>query len=66
MKKLKKGDRVRHEYLGDGTFLQMIQFMAFVKFDKTPHKRFNMGENPLVVFIDKLTKIKSPPNSNLT
>lgn len=55
MKKIQKGARVNHEYLGDGTVVKKVSFMTLVKWDKTPHERYNMGENPSVIFTDELS-----------
>ena len=54
---MKKGDRVKHEYLGEGTFIKEISFLSLVKWDENPPERFNMGENPCAMFTKDLVKI---------
>lgn len=54
---MEKGDRVKHYYLGKGTFIKTISFMSLVKWDKTPDFRYNFGQNPTIVFTDKLKLI---------
>ena len=46
----KVGDRVRHEYLGTGTVVDVPikSVLAMVQYDVTSHVRYNMGENPTV------------------
>ena len=56
--KIKKGQRVKHSYLGKGTFIKKISFMSLVKWDKTPDVRYNMGENPSVIFTDQLVPLR--------
>lgn len=58
---IKKGDRVKHSYLGKGVFISKIEFLSLVKWDKTPDKRYNMGENPCAVFTKNLI-----PNPQIT
>jgi len=65
MGKIQKGQRVNHEYLGNGTFLKHLStffsdkfIMSLVEFDKTPNIKYNSGENPCAVFTRKLTKIR--------
>ena len=67
MKKFSIGQRVFAEYLGAGTVVERIKInplcIAYmVRFDKTPDVRYNMGENPTMVFpsslraLDKINK----------
>ena len=53
---MKKGDRIKHKYLGKGTFIRMSK-IVLVKWDKTPEVRYNMGENPCTVSIKELRKL---------
>ena len=55
--KFKKGDRVKHEYLGEGTFIKEISFMSLVKWDNVPAIKYNMGTNPCVIFTEQLIKL---------
>lgn len=55
---MKQGDRVNHEYLGQGTFIKEIASLSLVKWDKTPPERYNMGENPCVVFTKELQTLE--------
>lgn len=55
---MKKGDKVIHKYLGKGEVIKNISFMTLVKWDKTPDKRYNMGENPCAIFTEELTHAK--------
>jgi len=48
------GNRVEHKYLGKGTAIKTISFMTLVQWDKTPDKRYNMGENPCAIFTKEL------------
>ena len=51
-------DRVFHEYLGAGSVVDPVDsFLISVLFDIAPHRRYNMGKNPELVFQDSLTKI---------
>lgn len=62
MKKFTKGQRVIDSYLGAGTVVIPIKsllssklYVAYmVQFDKTPDARYNMGENPTMVFPSSL------------
>ena len=56
---MKIGDRVTHEYLGDGEIVNDLngRGVFMVKCDKTPNIRYNMGENPTLVFKSNLTII---------
>jgi len=62
MKKFSPGQRVVAEYLGAGTVIERIKIsrlnplcMAYmVRFDETPDVRYNMGENPTMVFPSSL------------
>jgi len=70
MKKFSLGQRVVDEYLGAGTVIERIKIARgnplciayMVRFDKTPDVRYNMGENPTMVFpsslraLDKINK----------
>ena len=67
MKKFSIGQRVVAEYLGTGTVIEQIKIARgniayMVRFDKTPDVRYNMGENPTMVFpsslraLDKINK----------
>ncbi len=55
---MKLGDKVVDDYLGDGEIVNdlthIIKGAYMVKFDKTPSMRYNMGQNPTLVFADKL------------
>jgi len=58
---MKAGDRVKHKYLGKGTFIKRIPAcfgLVLVKWDKTPSARYNMGEKLCSIFPDELTNIK--------
>lgn len=62
MKKFTQGQRVIDSYLGAGTVVELIKpFLSsklcvayMVQFDKTPDVRYNMGENPVMVFPSSL------------
>jgi hypothetical protein len=62
MSKFKKDDRVLDDYLGAGSVVRPIKsgldsrmIIAYiVLFDKTPDVRYNMGENPCMVFTGSL------------
>lgn len=62
MKKFSIGQRVVAEYLGAGTVIERIKIARgnplciayMVRFDKTPDARYNMGENPTMVFPSSL------------
>jgi len=58
---MKTGDRVRHDFLGDGEITDTnscLDCFMMVKFDKTPPKEYNMCENPTIVFKTELTEVK--------
>ena len=65
MKKFDIGDRVEHEYLGNGEIIKVIKSMLnsrenaayIVMFDEQPAMAYNMGENPCLVFPSSLNKI---------
>ena len=58
MQKFTYGQRVIDDYLGAGTVVKQINSSMdnnytvayMVRFDKTPDVRYNMGENPTMVF----------------
>ena len=56
--RLSVGHRVNHEYLGIGRVVQVeglpLDSLCLVSFDTTLPIRYNMGENPTVVFIKDL------------
>ena len=54
------GDRVRSEYLGDGTITDMteVDFLIIVLFDNTPSIKYNMGENPTAELVSALERIE--------
>ena len=56
---MKIGDKVTHEYLGDGEIVDDLKLLSttayMVKFDKIPPIRYNMGENPTLAFESNLT-----------
>ena len=54
---MKKGDKVKHNYLGTGTFIKKISFMSLIKWDKTPDMRYNFGENPSTIFTEELERL---------
>lgn len=58
---IKPGDRVRHEYHGDGTVIAVrvtpLNF-ASVLLDKRPDVAYNMGQNPTVLWPHELTVIE--------
>jgi len=62
MLKFKKSDRVVDDYLGAGTVEKVIEsslqkglVVAYiVLFDKTPDVRYNMAQNPTMVFPSSL------------
>ena len=62
MKKLNKGDRVIHEYLGAGTFIRYSMIvlrsnngcLSVVKWDNNPPIIYNRGHNPSCVFTSEL------------
>jgi len=70
MKKFSLGQRVIAEYLGAGTVVEVMKLARgnplciayMVRFDETPDVRYNMGENPTMVFpgslraFDKINK----------
>ena len=65
MTKFKLKDRVTDEtehkfaFLGEGTIVAMVTKTAcLVLFDKTPHFRYNMGENPTLMFLNDLRHVK--------
>ena len=58
MREIKFGDKVKHKYLGTGTFIKKISLMSLVKWDKTPDIRYNMGQNPTPVFTSELKAIR--------
>ncbi len=55
---MKIGDKVIDDYLGDGEIVNdlthIIKGAFMVKFDKTPPIRYNMGQNPTMVFNNSL------------
>ena len=54
---MKKGTKVKPKYLGKGIFIKhpkKLEFFSIVKWDKTPNKRYNLGENPCLIFTDTL------------
>ena len=53
------GDRVRSEYLGDGTVVDETEadFLIIVRFDKTPSIQYNMGGNPTAELVSQLERI---------
>tara|TARA_R110002020_G_scaffold453970_2_gene669212 strand:+ start:10549 stop:10740 length:192 start_codon:yes stop_codon:yes gene_type:complete len=52
MEKLRVNQRVKDEFLGEGTILKIVNgtdkkvFAYIVEFDKTPPKDYNGGVNP--------------------
>lgn len=60
---LKIGDRVKEVFLGEGEVTDYVKpkylGLVFVKFDKTPPVRYNMGVNPAAVFTKDLKKVSS-------
>lgn len=60
MNKYKPGDRVNHPYLGLGEYVKDVGYcgLSNVLFDETPNVRYNIGENPTVVFTNDLTEEK--------
>ena len=64
MLKFKKRDRVVAEHLGAGTVDEVVEsslqkglVVAYiVLFDKTPDVRYNMGQNPTMVFPSSLKR----------
>lgn len=55
---MKPGDRVIDKFWGAGVIIRLdcgIKGLHLVKFDIDPPVRYNMGENPCVVFEDDLT-----------
>jgi hypothetical protein len=62
MTTMPKGQRVIDEHLGAGTVVRPIKSSLdsqlcvayMVRFDKTPDVRYNMGENPTMVFPSSL------------
>tara|TARA_R110000851_G_C12813264_1_gene538719 strand:+ start:386 stop:580 length:195 start_codon:yes stop_codon:yes gene_type:complete len=61
MNKFKKDDRVLDDYLGAGSVLGswpiktgVVDIAYMVLFDKTPDVRYNIGENPCMVFTGSL------------
>ena len=52
MEKLRVNQRVKDEFLGEGTILKTVNgtdkkvFAYIVEFDKTPPKEYNGGVNP--------------------
>lgn len=60
MKRLKKGERVVHPYLGEGEFIKYVGvYLSLVRGDKKPSVRYNMGENPTCVINSELKR--EPP-----
>jgi hypothetical protein len=63
--KFKEGDRVMHNYLGAGTVEQVVEssyvmnymFAYIVRFDETPSVRYNMAQNPTLVFASNLREV---------
>ena len=53
-----EGTRVRHEFLGLGTVskypIQEHRGLISVRWDNEPPIRYNMAENPCVVFLSEL------------
>lgn len=54
--------RVTHEYLGDGVVTEIIRsglnrncIACMVLFDTDPPTRYNLGQNPCMVFLSSLT-----------
>jgi len=47
-RKLRRGDRVRHDYLGEGTVVgpSSVSFLTIVWWDKPPAWQYNMETNP--------------------
>ena len=52
---LKPGDRIRHKYLGDGTFLDRAAGLVGAKWDETPEWEYNCGRNPCYVLPEDIT-----------
>ena len=62
MKKFSPDQRVVDEYLGAGTVIERIKINPFciaymVRFDETPDVRYNMGQNPTMVFPGSLSAL---------
>ena len=57
MTRFKKGDRVRSDFLGDGTVASDTRFltMVCVLWDTRPPVKYNMGANPSYEFPKNLT-----------
>lgn len=57
-----QGKRINHPYLGDGTIQEKKYFAGItgykVLFDKTPDERYNLGQNPTLVFANEITFLK--------
>jgi hypothetical protein len=58
--KFKIGQRVKHEYLGEGEVIKFFKDIPLVsvKFDNIPDVRYNMGENPTAVWYVDLKELK--------
>ena len=56
--KVKIGDKVKEDYLGNGEIVddlnKNIRGAFMVKFDKDPPIRYNMGNNPTLIFGSEL------------
>ena len=56
MDKINVGDRVKDDFLGEGEVVKIIKNdygddgAYMILFDKTPPVRYNMGENPALMF----------------
>jgi len=61
MEKLRVNQRVKDEFLGEGTILKIVNgtdkkvFAYIVEFDKTPPKDYNGGSNPCLRWVSDLS-----------
>lgn len=62
----KPGDRINHEYLGNGTLIENLGVTIsgkkptgwLIRFDNTPPEEYNCGENPCLVFESSISMRK--------
>lgn len=57
---LRQGQRVRDEFLGQGTVVEVMQYFAaaLVLFDERPPLEYNLGGNPCLRFAATLTPVE--------
>ena len=54
MRRFERGERVRHQYLGNGTHLYTLGFASLVMWDIVPKVGEHVGINPTMIYTSEL------------